>query len=164
MPPGLAAITIVHVMLSLVGIGSGIVVLFGMLAGRAFDRWTGIFLWSTALTSATGFLFPFEKLLPSHILAILSLILLAVAIPAIYIKHLAGAWRRIYVVTAMLCLYFNVFVLIVQLFEKVPALKELAPTQSEPPFAVTQLIVLVAFLGLIVLAAVRFRPAPVRAA
>jgi hypothetical protein len=112
------------------------------------DGWTAVFLVITALTSLTGFFFPFHKLLPSHILGVLSLIVLAIAVPARYVYHLAGGWRRIYVITAVLALYFNFFVLIAQLFQKVPPLKALAPTQSEPPFLVAQTCALVLFIVL----------------
>ncbi len=152
--------TAVHVVLSLVGIGSGLVVLFGILAGRRFERWTALFLASTIATCVTGFGFPFDHLLPSHKVGILSLFLLALAIVALYVVHLAGAWRRIYVICAVLALYLNVFVLVVQLFEKVSALKAIAPTQKEPPFVITQLAVLFLFGFLAVLAAIRFRAQP----
>jgi len=109
------------------------------------------------LTSVTGLFFPFNGVTPGIVLAIISLVLLAIAIVARYARHLSGAWRWIYVVTAMISLYLNVFVLVAQLFQKVAALKELAPTQSEPPFAVTQLVVLTIFVLLTILAAIRFR-------
>ena len=153
----MATLTFVHVVISLVGIFSGFVVAFGLIAGRPLDRWTAVFLTSTVVTSLTGFLFPFHRFLPSHAIGILSLILLAVAIFARYRRHLAGAWRRTYVVTAMTALYFNVFILVVQLFLKVPALKELAPTQSEAPFKLTQIVILALFVVLTVLAAIKFR-------
>jgi len=156
----LATYTFLHVLISLVAIGSGLIVMFGLLGGKRLDGWTGLFLATTVLTSVTGFGFPFDHLLPSHILGTLSLVILAAAIPALYIFHLAGAWRRIYVVTAGIALYFNVFVLVVQAFEKVPALRALAPTQKEPPFAIAQLLVLVIFVALIILAAKRFRTEP----
>src|SRR5216117_1465342 len=121
--------TLVHVGVSLAGIASGLVVLYGMLTANAMSRWTAIFLATTVATSATGFGFPFEQLLPSHIVGAISLVVLAVAIVAKYVKHLAGAWRLVYVITATLALYLNVFVLVVQLFRRVPALHDLAPTQ-----------------------------------
>src|SRR6267143_5534836 len=130
----LSAFTLFHVVLSLVGILSGFVVLAGFLTAKRSNGWTALFLTTTALTSVTGFLFPFHKFLPSHAVGIVSLIVLAVAIFARYVRQLAGAWRGIYVVTAVIALYLNVFVLIAQLFQKVPALKAMAPTQSEPPF------------------------------
>jgi len=156
--------TFLHVLISLVGIASGFVVLFGFLAGRRLDRWTAVFLATTALTSITGFGFPFDHLLPSHIVAIISLALLAFAIPALYVFHLAGAWRWIYVVGSAMALYLNVFVLVVQSFEKVPALKALAPTQKEPPFLVAQLLVLAIFAALTIFATVRFHPERLRTA
>jgi hypothetical protein len=116
-----ATYTFLHVLISLVGIGSGLIVMFGFLTGRQLNGMTAIFLLTTVLTSVTGFGFPFDHLLPSHIVGIISLVVLAVAIPARYVFHLARAWRWIYVVTAAVALYLNVFVLIVQLFEKVPA-------------------------------------------
>jgi len=153
-----ATYTFLHVLISLLGIGLGFVVMFGFLTGKRVDRWTATFLATTALTSISGFGFPFERLLPSHILAIMSLAMLALAIPARYVFHLVGAWRSVYVITATLALYFNVFVLVVQSFEKVPALKALAPTQKEPPFVVAQLLVLLIFATLTILATVRFHP------
>jgi hypothetical protein len=140
--------TIVHVVLSLVGIFSGFVVVAGLLAAKRLDGWTALFLASTAATSVTGFGFPFDHLLPSHVVGIISLAVLAVAIVARYARRLAGSWRRIYAVSAVVALYLNVFVLIVQAFMKVPALKAMAPTQSEPPFLVTQLVVMALFLVL----------------
>jgi hypothetical protein len=157
--------TTVHVVISLVGIASGLVVLFGLLRNRLLDRWNTLFLATTVATSVTGFGFPFDHLLPSHKVGILSLVVLAVAIVALYAFRLAGAWRRVYVICAGIAVYLNVFVLVVQLFQKVPALKAIAPTQKEPPFAIAQLMVLFAVLA--VLAAVRFRAAsavPVRPA
>jgi len=155
--------TVVHVLLSLAGIGSGLVVVCGLLTEKRLDGWTAIFLVTTVLTSATGFLFPFHQLLPSHKVGILSLVV-AIVIPARYLLHLAGAWRRIYVIGALVALYLNVFVAVVQAFLKVPALKALAPTQKEPPFLVAQLVVLVVFAGLTILAAKRFHIEPARAA
>ena len=144
----LSTFTLVHVVISLVGIGSGLIVAYGFLTGKRLDLMTALFLATTALTSITGFMFPFEHLLPSHKVGILSLVILAVAIPARYAFHMAGHWRWIYVVGAVLALYFNVFVLVVQSFMKVPALKAMAPTQTEPPFVVAQVTVLLIFLGL----------------
>ena len=149
--------TIVHTAISLIGIVSGVVVMFGLLGGKQRDKWTALFLLTTVLTSVTGFLFPFDHLLPSHKVGILSLVVLAVAIPARYLFHLAGGWRRTYVLTAVLALYLNVFVLVVQLFLKVPALKALAPTQQELPFVVVQVIVLAIFIWLAIAAVKRFR-------
>jgi hypothetical protein len=154
----LLAYTFFHVALSLVGIASGFVVIHGMLNNRRLDRWTALFLVTTVATSVTGFGFPFEKLLPSHVIGVISLALLAVTIAARYRFKMAGPWRLVYVITALAAQYLDVFVLVVQAFLKVPSLKELAPNQNEPPFAIAQGAVLVAFLVLGVLAAKRFRP------
>jgi hypothetical protein len=159
-----ATYTLLHVVLSLIGIGSGLIVLFGLLTGRRLDGWTAVFLTTTVLTSVTGFGFPFDHILPSHKAGIISLLVLAVAIPARYVFHLASVWRWIYVVGAALALYLNVFVLIVQAFLKVPPLKALAPHQTEPPFLVTQLVILLVFVGFTILAAKRFHIEPVVAA
>jgi hypothetical protein len=148
--------TLVHVVISLIGIGTGAVVSLGLLSGRRLDRWTALFLASTAATSVTGFGFPFDHLLPSHIVGIISLVVLAVASYARYGRHLAGGWRTAYVIGAVAAFYFNVFVLVVQLFRRVPALTALAPTQSEPPFAIAQLGVLGLFIALGVGATKRF--------
>lgn len=156
--------TLVHVVLSLVGIGSGFIVIFGLLTGQRLDGWTAIFLVTTVLTSLTGFLFPFDHLLPSHKLGIISMVVLAVAILARYAFHLTGSWRRVYVISAAIALYLNVFVAVVQAFRKIPALKALAPTQKEPPFLVAQLVVMAIFVGLTILAAKRFHLEPARAA
>lgn len=159
MSSAVVTLTIVHTALSLLGIVSGFVVLFGMFGGKRLDGWTAFFLATTVLTSVTGFFFPVQGLLPSHVVGILSLALLAVAILARYGRRLGGGWRAAYVITAVVALYFNVFVLVVQLFSKVPALKSLAPTQSEPPFKVAQLVVLVCFVAFTVQAVRRFHPA-----
>ena len=156
--------TLVHVLISLVGIASGLVVVFGLLTGKRLDGWTALFLAATVATSLTGFAFPFDHLLPSHKVGIISLAVLAVAILARYAFHLSGAWRRIYVITAIAALYFNVFVGVVQSFLKVPALHSLAPKQTEPPFLVTQLVVLALFIVIAIMAAKRFHDEPVRAA
>jgi hypothetical protein len=153
----LQTFTFVHVLLSLMGIGSGFMVVFGLLSSKRLNGWTLLFLVTTVLTSATGFLFPVEHLLPSHIVAILSLVALTIAILARYTFHMAGAWRTTYVVGAVIALYFNCFVGVVQAFEKVPTLKALAPTQKEPPFLVAQLVVLAIFGALGIIAARRFR-------
>jgi hypothetical protein len=155
---GMDTYTFVHVVISLVGIGSGLVALVGLLTGKRLDGWTALFLLTTAATSLTGFGFPFDHLLPSHIVGLISLVTLAVAAAARYAFHLAGPWRWIYVVGAVVSLYFNVFVLIVQLFLKVPAIHALAPTQAEPPFAIVQGAVLLLFVVLGILAAIRSRP------
>ena len=160
----LGAFTLFHVLLSLVGIGAGLVVFYGLLTSNRFDGWTKLFLNTTVATSVTGFLFPVHRFLPSHAVGILSLIALAIAILARYRFNLAGGWRRTYVVTAIMALYFNVFVLIVQLFQKVPLLKSIAPTQSEPPFQMAQLATLLIFIFLGVRATMRFRSQPTRTA
>ena len=149
--------TIIHVVISLVGIASGFVVMYGLFNGRHLDGWTRLFLATTVATSVTGFGFPVHHFLPSHGVGILSLIVLTLAILARYTFHLAGAWRRVYVVGAAVALYLNVFVGIVQAFQKVPALKAMAPTQSELPFKLTQLGVITLFVGLTMVAAKRFR-------
>jgi hypothetical protein len=157
----LATLTTVHVIISLIGIVSGIIVMVGLLGSNRMPGMTAIFLLFTILTSATGFLFPFTELLPSHMIGILSLVLLAIACLALYVMKLSGAWRPIYVVTAMTSLYLNIFVLVIQAFLKVPALHALAPSvpPSEPPFAVIQGVVLVFFVMVIIGASRRFRPA-----
>jgi hypothetical protein len=157
---GLAPLTFLHTAISLVGIATGLVVLFlGFLAKRLLPRWTAWFLTTTALTSITGFFLPAAHFMPSHAVAILSLLILAVTLFALYSKHLAGVWRRTHVITAVAALYLNVFVLVAQLFAKVPALKELAPTQTETPFKAAQGVVLLAFILLGTLAARRFHAA-----
>jgi hypothetical protein len=138
---GLAAFTLFHVALSLVGILAGFVVVFGLVSEKRLNGWTAVFLTNTVATSATGFLFPYHGFKPSYAVGIVSLLVLAIAIFAFYGRGLVGAWRRTYVVSAVISLYLNSFVLIAQLFMKVPALKALAPTQSEPPFLVTQVAV-----------------------
>jgi hypothetical protein len=155
--------TLLHVIISLIGIFSGLVVLFGLLSAKHLDGWTKWFLITTVLTSATGFFFPFHGFTPAIGVGIISLLVLAVAIYARYPRQLAGHWRWIYVVTAVIALYFNVFVAVVQAFEKVPALKVMAPTQTEPPFKLTQLVVLALFVVLGIVAAIRFRNEPIRA-
>jgi hypothetical protein len=159
---GLTTFTFVHVLLSLIGIFSGFIVMFGLLAAKPLNGWTALFLASTVLTSATGFLFPFRGFLPSHGVGIISLFLLAVALFARYGRHLAGRWRQGYVVSAMTALYLNVFVLLVQAFRKVPALKAIAPTESEPPFKITQLVVLAIFVVLTIVTVIRFHKSTVR--
>src|SRR5277367_6288930 len=151
-----ATFTFLHVLISLVGIGSGLIVTFGFLSGKRLDGMNTLFLVTTVATSVTGFGFPFDHLLPSHKLGIISLVVLAIAIPARYVFHLAGSWRWIYVVTASIALYLNVFVLVVQSFMKVPALNALAPTQKEPPFFIAQIVVMLIFVVLTILAVKRF--------
>src|SRR6201747_663413 len=154
-----------HVIISLIGIAAGIIVMFGMLGSNRMPGLTAIFLLFTILTSATGFLIPplvSDKLLPSHIIGALSLILLAIACFALYGQRLSGSWRWVYVLTALLAQYFNVFVLVIQSFLKVGPLHALAPSvpPSEPPFAIVQGIVLVFFIIMIIGAIRRFRPMP----
>ena len=159
----LSTFTTVRVIISLIAIVSGIIVMFGLLGSNRMPGMTAIFLLFTILTSATGFLIPpllSEKLLPSHMIGILSLVLLLIACIALYVMKLSGPWRWIYVVTAMVSLYLNIFVLIIQAFLKVPALTALAPGNppSGPVFAVIQGLVLVFFVTVIIGAARRFRP------
>lgn len=153
----LAALTFVHVLISLVAIATGVVVVYGMVSGQRMNGWTATFLSSTVATSVTGFIFPFERFLPSHAVGILSLIVLAAAIAARYRYHLLGGARAIYVICSLVALYFNVFVLVAQLFQKVPFLRAYAPTQSEPPFLGSQLTVLMLFLAIGFMANRRFR-------
>jgi hypothetical protein len=154
-----AAFTALHVALSLIGIAAGFIVILGMINGRWLSRWNAVFLATTALTSLTGFLFPFKGVTPGIVVGILSILVLILAAVALYSGRLTGAWRGTYVISAVLALYFNFFVFIVQSFEKVPALKNLAPTQSEAPFKIAQLLALVLFVVLTVLAFRRFRVA-----
>ncbi len=148
--------TLLHVVISLIAIGSGLIVVFGMLKGKRLDGLTALFLATTILTSVTGFFFPNEHITPGIVIGILSMILLTAAVLARYAFHLSGGWSRTYVITAAISLYLNVFVLVVQCFEKVPALHALAPTQKEAPFKIAQLIVLVLFVVLTIAAAKRF--------
>lgn len=141
-------LTITHVAISLLGIASGFVVAWGMLNGAPMPEWTVFFFATTIATSATGFFFPFQKFLPSHLFGIISLVVLPLAAYARYGGDLAGGWRWIYVSGALFAQYLNVFVLVVQLFQKVTVLKPLAPTQKEPPFLLAQLVLLVAFAAL----------------
>lgn len=142
----LPTFTLIHVVLSIAGIVTGLVAVGGLVAGARLDGWIGTFLVTTILTNATAFGFPFTQLLPSHIVAGLSLVVLAVALAARYWKGLAGAWRPTFVVTSVIALYFDVFVLFVQLFQKTPALTVLAPGQQGPAFAITQLLVVALFV------------------
>jgi hypothetical protein len=164
MSPGLAVFTLFHVALSLVGIVAGFVVMFGLIPAKQSKSWTSTFLLTTVTTGVTGFLFPFHKFLPSHGVGIVSLLVLAATIPALYVYHLAGAWPRVYVIGAVIALYLNVFVLIAQFFMKIPALEALAPTQSEPPFLATKTVVMLIFIVLGALATKRFPGQPVYAA
>lgn len=155
--------TIVHTVISLVAIFAGLVVALGMIGGKRLDGWTKWFLITAVATTITGFFFPFHGFTPAIGLGIISLPFLAITIFARYSKHLVGAWRWIYVVGAVICLYFNLFVLVVQLFEKIPALHAMAPTQTESPFKFTQLAVLIVSILLGIVAVVRFHPEPGRA-
>lgn len=155
----IATFTIVHVLISLVGIIAGIIAMAGLLTSAPLRGWTTLFLVATILTSVTGFMFPFTTLLPSHIVGILSLVLLAIAVFALIVKRLTGVWRPVYVVTAMLSLYLNVFVLIIQSFQKVGPLKALAPTQTEPAFLLAQGVTLLLFAVAIIFGVIKFRPA-----
>src|SRR5436305_11172586 len=150
--------TIIHILISLVAIFTGVVVLLGMLASKRLDNWTKWFFITAVATTITGFFFPFHGFTPAIGLGIISLPFLALTIFARYPKHLAAAWRWIYVIGAVICLYFNLFVLVVQSFEKVPALHAIAPTQTEPPFKLAQLAVLIFSILLGIVAVVRFRP------
>jgi hypothetical protein len=154
----MATFTALHVLISVVGIASGLVVMYGLLTANRLERWTTLFLVSTAATSLTGFLFPFKGVTPGIVIGILSLIVLALAVVGRYALNLGGPWRPIYIVAASVALYFNVFVFVVQSFEKVPQLRALAPTQKEPPFAVAQLFVLLVFVVATGFALKRFRP------
>ena len=160
MSSSLSVLTTVHVAISLIAIAAGFVVVRGLLSSQPFDRATKVFLAFTALTSITGFFFPIHGFTPAIGVGIVSLLVLPIAVYARYRRHLAGRWRWIYVVTAMISLYLNVFVLVVQVFRRVPALHALAPTESEPPFAIAQGIVMLLFIALTVLAAMRFHVGP----
>ena len=157
----LATYTQLHVIISLIGLASGYVVAIGLLSSQRMPGMTALFLITTVLTSVTGFGFPSDQLQPSHIVGIISLVVLAVAILALYAFRLAGAWRWIYVVCAMIALWLNTFVGVVQAFLKIPFLNALAPTQSEPPFAIAQGAVLLIFAVLTIVAAFKFRPSAV---
>jgi len=159
-----ATFTLVHVVLSLIGIVAGLVAVFALVGSRLLPGWTFLFLVTTILTSVTGYFFRVDKILPSHIVGAISLVVLAIAVIALYRGRLAGGWRWIYIVAATISLYLNVFVLLVQGFLKIGALKALAPTQSEPPFAIAQGIVLLAFVVVGFLAVRRFHPEVAQAA
>jgi hypothetical protein len=148
----------IHVLISLIGIVSGLVLLYGLLAGKPSGAWTALFLAATILTSVTGFPLPPFGFDPPRAVGTISLVLLATAVAALYPFHLTGAWRWIYIGCAVVALYLNVFVGVIQAFQKLSFLRSLAPTQSEPPFLVAQLVVLIAFVALGVLAVIRFHP------
>ena len=154
----IGAFTLLHVVITLVAIGSGLIVVGGMFASDRLPVTTALFLLTTALTSLTGFLFPIHGLTPALSVGILACVILVVALFALYKEHLVGAWRWIFAITAVASLYLNVFVLVVQSFVKVAAFNALAPTQTEPPFALTQAVVLAIFILIAIIAAVKFRP------
>ena len=156
---GLPTLVFIHVLISLLGIASGFVILAGFLGDKRFDGSNAFFLVTTILTSLSGFILPAHKILPSHVLGVLSLIALAIACVARYAKKMQGGWRKTYVISAMFSFYFNIFVLVAQSFMKVPALHALAPQGSEPPFAIAQAVVLLAFAGFTVRAVRKFRSA-----
>jgi hypothetical protein len=154
--------TIIHTLISLVAIFTGFVVLFGLIASQRLDGWTKWFLITAVATTVTGFFFPFHGFTPAIGVGLISLPILALTIYARYPRNLAGTWRWIYVIGAAISLYFNVFVGVVQSFEKIPALTAMAPTQSESPFKLTQLVALALFVLLTLVAVIRFRPEPIR--
>jgi hypothetical protein len=154
----IATFTIVHVIISLVAIVSGLVAFAGLLNSSIQPGWTMLFLLTTVLTTVTGFMFPFGAVTPAFVTGLISTVVLTSALLALYAFRLMGGWRWIYVVTALLALYLNCFVLVVQSFLKIPALEALAPTQSEPPFLLAQGAVLAAFIIFGVLAVRRFHP------
>src|SRR5262245_41196199 len=154
----IGAFTLLHVIITLVAIGSGLIVVGGMFASHRLPATTALFLFTTALSSVTGFLFPIRGFTPALGVGIVACVVLAVALFALYKERLAGAWRPIYVITAIVSLYLNVFVLVVQSFVKVAALNALAPTQNEPPFAIAQAVVLVIFVLITFIAVIKFRP------
>jgi hypothetical protein len=158
----LPAFTTFHVILSLIGIAAGLIAVLGMLSAQRPGIWAGLFLAFTVATSVTGFMFPFKGFDPADGVGVISLVVLAIAIVALYVYHLAGAWRWIYALSAVVALYLNVFVAVVQSFQKIPYLHPLAPTGSEPPFKIAQGIVLLLFIALGILAARKFHP-PVQA-
>jgi hypothetical protein len=153
-----SAFTTLHVIISLLGMVAGAIVLVGMFGAQRLTGWTAAFLAITVATSVTGFMFHSASFGPPHVIGIISLVVLAVALYALYVRHLGGSWRWIYVATAVLALYLNVFVGVVQAFQKLSFLQPLAPTQSEPPFLVAQAVVLAIFVVLGIVAALRFRP------
>jgi hypothetical protein len=154
----IATFTTLHVIISLIGIATGLVVAGGLLQGKRLDSWAGVFLLMTVLTSVTGFMFPGTGFDPARVVGVISLVVLAIAILAFYAYRLAGAWRWIYVVTALIALYLNCFVAVVQSFQKIPALHALAPQGSEPPFVAAQVTLMLAFIIVGVLSVKRFHP------
>jgi hypothetical protein len=140
-----SAFTQFHVIISLVGIFTGVVALFGMLSASRLPTWTALFLLTTIATSVTGFMFPSTVVLP-------------IALLALYSYRLVGAWRSVYVVSSTIALYLNVFVGVVQSFQKLPFLHPLAPKGSEPPFIIAQVLVMAIFIALGILAVKKFHP------
>lgn len=145
---GITTFTLIHTLLSVIGIFAGLVLAGGWISGKQLEGWSALFLVTTIITNVSGFGFPFVTLLPGHIIGALSLVILAAVLVARYVKQLAGGWRRTYIVGSVVALYFNCFILVVQLFKRIPGLIAAAPTQKEPPFAITQVIVLVLFVWL----------------
>jgi hypothetical protein len=154
----IANYTLLHVVISLIAIASGIIVLLGMLGSRRMPAMTALFLLTTLLTSAGGFLFPNTAITPAQIFGYISLVVLAITLLALYAFGMRGAWRWIYAGGAVIALYLNVFVLVVQSFQKVPSLHALAPTQSEPPFLIAQAVLLAIFVVLGIVELVKFHP------
>jgi hypothetical protein len=154
----ISTFTTLHVIISLIGIASGFVVLYGLFTGKRLQGWTALFLLTTVLTSVTGFFFPLTSITPAFIVGVISLVVLAAAIYALYVGRLAGHWRWIYVVTALVAFYLNAFVGVVQAFQKLPFLNPLAPTQSELPFVIAQVGVIAIFLVAGFLTVRRYRP------
>ncbi|MFL9829086.1 hypothetical protein [Rhodoplanes sp. SY1] len=152
------AFTQLHVVISLVGIAVGLIVVIGMVLRHRMAGWTGVFLAATVATSVTGFMFPSNTFGPAHVVGVISLIVLVPTLLGLYVFRLAGAWRWIYVSGAVLALYLNVFVAVVQAFQKIFVLAALAPNQSEPPFQIAQLVVLALFGSIGGAAVWRFRP------
>jgi hypothetical protein len=155
--------TLLHVIISVIAIVSGFIVLGAMYAGKYLPGWTALFLLTTALTSITGFFFPNAKITPGQVFGALTLIVMVPTLIGLYGFHLRGVWRWIYVGGAVIILFLNVFVLVAQTFAKVAVLQALAPTQSEPPFLITELVVLAVFVALGILALVSFHPERQRA-
>ena len=154
----LSTYTVAHVIISLIAIAAGFIVAYGMLGSNRLEGWTALFLFTNVLTSLTGFGFAFDHVLPSHVVGVLSLVALLIAILGYYLYRLAGAWRWIYVVAALVALWFNVFVLIVQAFQKISFLQPLAPTQSAPAFQIAQGAALVVFIVMGIFAVRKFHP------
>jgi len=156
----LMMLTLLHVAASLLGLVAGFSVLFGLIVSRQVDQWMARFLWATLVTTLTGFLFPVHQLLPSHVVGLIEVVVLSLAFLARQKLDLSGRWRRQFVIAVTVALYFNTFVAIIQCFKHIPWLQTLAPTQSEPPFLVTQSIVLLLFIALGITATRRFSAIP----